>query len=117
MTEQEILNEVAKIDGWQKLTAENDPFWIMWQKDNKPSSRISTEELPNYLTNGDEIRRVIAEQSDVVQDIIASYLFVLLALDLRQPTAKPSEIIACIIKAIPRQLCEALLRALGKWKI
>ena len=62
-----------------------------------------SKQLPNYLTNGDEIRRLIGKQHDNV-------------LNLRIENILKGEL-QCdrLFLATPEQLAEALLNATGNW--
>ena len=105
MTPQEITIAVAELDGWN--------HWFNgWNKSYENiEPLILTEQLPPYLTSRDAIVPVIEKQDEATRWRFIHYL-------LKIPTGgyinyKDVEL---ALLAPVSHLCEALLRATGKWK-
>lgn len=113
MNPAEQIKALAELDGW-KLTQKTIPVWEITQYDgsgewtNKEVALYENdgatkkfERLPQYLTSYDAIIPLIQKQDIDVR----------LAVQISTSTDT-----GCFIDATPAQLCEALLRATGKWK-
>lgn len=112
MNTTEQIKALAELDGW-KLTQKTIPVWEITQYDgsgewtNKEVALYENdgatkkfERLPNYLTSYDAIIPLIQKQPFEIRNTIAN----------SGPGGRLS------FMSIPAQLCEALLRATGKWK-
>lgn len=101
MDYQEQLNEIAKLDGWEERNEpEGSTNPTCWYKngDRYPSGK---DWRPPYLKSRDAIVPVIEKQPMETWGEIQRLLHI------------EREF---IYLATPHQLCEALLRATGKWK-
>lgn len=112
MTPEQINRLCAELDGLKAV--EEDDLWSLKYADGRyaqyPRGGISEEHCwrvccPDYTTSYDAIIPLIQKQ----QGYIAADLFMWLN---DQPHIEYPE----PLYATPRQLCEALLRALGKWE-
>jgi hypothetical protein len=111
MKNQDIIKTIARLDGWINLThlIDRTDIWT------HPRTNIHchTGEF-NYLKSRDAILPVIEKQPKLVQINI-----VILLKDIVCRGADcPPELVVNILMvlATASQLCEALLRATGKWK-
>ena len=101
MTDAEIIKVVAELDGkrtWVTIDAMDHPvpkpYW--WQH----------PDCDKYLTSYDAIVPVIEKQDEWAQRHFIEAL---------QDTTEEISVIKLFL-ATPRQLCEALLKSVGKWK-
>ena len=106
MTTQEIIKACAELDGWRRGTfkdlgyATDTVIWI------SPDGN-GYEQLPHYTTSYDAIIPLIQKQEYAIRaDIFESF-----ACDTSW-----TEHALMMLGSTPLQLCEALLRATGKWK-
>jgi len=90
MTPQDQIKALAELAGWPEL---------LFGPVNNVVRRPKTDWMicPRYLTSYDAIIPLIQKQSPETVNAVVEYF--------------PS-----LINATPAQLCEALLRATGKWK-
>jgi hypothetical protein len=107
MTNTDITKAVAELDGWKKTegnTLYKNGVWII----------PDAEQFPKYLTSRDAIIPVIEKQDDTTQLKFMYHLRQIVAHDL---LCEPKEVDTCdLVLSFATQLCEALLRATGKWK-
>lgn len=103
MTEQDQIKALAELDGWVD-TAQNGYVEHLAYRWNLVGTTIYKPEPPPYLTSYDAIIPLIQKQSEDMVEIVHYELLRLLATHY------------LILLATPAQLCEALLRATGKWK-
>lgn len=107
MTDQDQIKALAELDGWQRCT---------WYDGYNTDGNGNTTWRKAYVRTGEEIK-----YADEFPNYLASY-DAIIPLIQKQPT----EIKMCIFSTIcaenwiafnftPTQLCEALLRATGKW--
>ena len=109
MTRNKIITEISKVDGWKWHKGSELRFGppIKGEKIIKRGWHLGKrvrETLPAYLTDRNAVVMVINKQDKMVQFAIDNLIHE--KLYPKQPT----------ICATERQLCEALLRVLGKWK-
>lgn len=95
------IKAIAELDGFETLGVGPD-----YQTHFKNGEEYKTAELPAYHTSRDAVVPVIEKQSRLIQDAVVDELH-------RIPAGK------CPYAefATPSQLCEALLRATGKWVV
>lgn len=129
MNPTEQIKALAELDGW-KLTQKTIPVWETTQYDgsgewiNKEVALYENdgatkkfERLPNYLTNYDAIIPLIQKQKDNDRLEVGIQLAIMRRKLFGYPTQDNVERwIIVALTATPAQLCEALLRATGKWK-
>jgi hypothetical protein len=115
MTDEQIIRAVAELDGW---------YWCEENHQSNISKEFSLEKkewhnkdktewldyfrLPKYLTSYDAIIPVVQRQIPDIQYQMPQYLPC-------SSCGSFSQIAMRLINCTPRQLCEALLRATGKW--
>ena len=117
MKDQDIIKAIAELDGWLRNTAldyvcltcpgNETVKRIMWSKGQKSCCE---DDFERYLTSRDAIIPVIEKQPRNIKQSFIAYLWDTLSGD-DVPNIRYCEAIC----ATPRQLCEALLRANGKW--
>lgn len=115
MTDTEIIKAVAELDGGTNFR-QSTP-WECWDEPPRIREVCSRDgkviEVPNYLTSRDAIIPVIEKQKNNIKIVFSVALSeVTNALDCETLAEEQLR----MILATPRQLCEALLRATGKWK-
>lgn len=105
MSESEQIKALAELDGWtyRKSTSPYQPDgW--WSPDNRGPFREREMAYDNgfykAITSYDAIMPVIQKQTDDIKTDIVEYLY---EMGDRQ------------LDRTPAQLCEALLRSVGKW--
>src|ERR1017187_9642349 len=106
MKDQDIIKVIAELDGFRDFKIKVKPaityYWAY------QSGALNWEILPDYLISRDAIVPVIEKQHIGIKKRIVINLSMKLA-------AHPDR--DCnLLLATPAQLCEALLRATGKWK-
>lgn len=112
MNQNEIINEVAKLDGMDLLNEQQ------IEEKLKKDQRIWQYEIPNYLESREAVILVIEKQSDEIRE----YIWFLISNDYMRILVSPKdtirvEHIASIIrKCTALSLCIALLKATHKWK-
>lgn len=96
MKPEDQIKALAELDGWNHITDQQGGHW--WARNGEPAVRIY--DLPPYLTSYDAIIPLIQrlDSGDAVRN----------ALRRKMNNYYP-------FSATPAQLCEALLRATGKW--
>jgi hypothetical protein len=126
MTDNEQIIEVAKLDGWEFYPSKDNQYSgnaepEYWKHEEQSSGvPIDETELPLYLTSHDAIVPVIEKW--INNNIERTTLFIdalcWVVVAQRPPLASPPSynFIWLLLRATPRQLCEALLRATNKWK-
>ena len=100
MTKQQKLIALAKLDGFEII---NERYGMLGK---------ACLDYPNYLTNGDEIRRLIGKVLDT--DLKQKFLIALKSI-LHIPCGAFAHEWFLIVTATPEQLAEALLKATGNW--
>lgn len=118
MTDQEIIIEVAKLDGWIYHPAQD-----VYQKEFSDRTRhVSTplveKHLGSYLTSRDAIIPVIEKQGLGIKYTLGWKLSEELNFD-EESLSDVDNLgyrFTDILCATPRQLCIALLKASGNWK-
>jgi len=117
MTNEQKLIELAHLDGWifEPLSVK-DSFGVhyheFWRREHE--TRV---QLPNYLANGDEIRRLIGKQSWKVQcEVAIQYRIACQKATTACPTMNNLEgWMVWIMLAPATPLVNALLKATGNW--
>lgn len=108
MTDQEIIKAVAELDGWSFVTSRDVQGKAMpeyWENENDERPVIYEQRhLPHYLTSRDAILSLIEKKDYFLKRDIF--------LELKRITHASF----LVFLATARQLCEALLRATGKWQ-
>lgn len=99
MTPQDQIKALAELDGWTLQEFKTHPAWNIW---HKGEDQRSNETLPHYLTSYDAIIPLVQKQDHETRRKIGSC-----------PHGTTGMI---SIMMTPHQLCEALLKAVGKWK-
>lgn len=95
MTTNEIISEIAKLDGWNpKPEAKAEFNDVAWGFPAEKPKWWYPHQLPPYLTSYDAILLVIQ----------------------KQPMDTIAKIIPMTFRTTPAQIAEALLRASDKWK-
>jgi hypothetical protein len=106
MTNEQIIKACAELDGWKDVDINklHKPWLVLGDRPTFYGGEIKSYTVdmlvPSYLTSYDAIIPLIQKQSDEIRG------------------KAWGEIISINPKAFdesPRQLCEALLRATGKW--
>lgn len=115
MTDEQINRACAELDGfkpitkmikeWDVIDYNGNGEWVekpreMFERDG---ASVFPEFLPNYITSYDAILPLIQKQNPVCRHTVCIQF------------ADTYLQIKGIIGATPTQLCEALLRAVGKW--
>jgi len=122
MNEQEIIKAIAELDGWTNIPMFGGSGF--WYQNFSELTRDSAEhgtlkgahaeyQLPPYLTSRDAIVPVIEKQEYNIQLRFARALAKICDADRWH---EKENYAMQILKSIPCQLCEALLRATGRWK-
>ena len=112
MKDQDQIVALAELDGWTGVNhctcAEN-------KMRGRPSGvDFGFSHLPDYLTSYDDILPLIQKQQNIVVEQVICHCLDLVG---HEPETK-----VCVMDLIglfrvrPAQLCEALLKATGKWK-
>lgn len=118
MNNQEIIKAVADLDGWvfkgftTRIGYPNKSKTGFAQPKAAGEQRIRPYELPDYLNSRDAIVPVIEKCCSGTTTTWFAFSEGLVKMG-RPYIIEP---FVGFIKATPRQLCEALLRATGKWK-
>lgn len=97
MTKQEQIKALAELDG---IEIDISPYNWRWRYKDCSWNAF---DLPDYLTSYDAIIPLIQKQNDF--DLIDLEMWI-----------EDQNKLGLVIYATPAQLCEALLRATGKWK-
>lgn len=97
MKDQDQIKAIAELDGWHTTTHNT----LVCGRCVDIRNQANWHEAPPYLTSRDAIVPVIEKQSDTIQLKIYNYL---------------DRVAKWTFLATAPQLCEALLRATGKWK-
>lgn len=124
MTQEQIKRACAELDGfkpvtkmikeWDVIDYNGNGEWVekpreMFERDG---ASVFPEFLPNYTTSYDAILPLLQKWFD--EDITNG---IRLADSIRKMTGIVGSISPIrVLHLTPRQLCEALLRALGKWE-
>lgn len=125
MSEQEILIEVAKIDGW-KLIQKDVQVWACTDYDGSGEYQNKTvpmyendgafkklENLPRYTTSHDAILPVVGRQ-DMTTEFTKKFMDHL-NLEIKWSPSRDLNMLL-MLTATPLQLCTALLKAKGVWR-
>jgi|ERR1035437_5005054 hypothetical protein len=105
--------EIAKLDGWTLFDSGKDSFGVWCEAHaTREHEGILQDKLPLYLTSYDALVPVIKRQ---IEDGAVNQLDFALQLNAILPDGEIARYPLTIF-ATPSQLCEALLRAAGKWK-
>ncbi len=120
MTDQELIIEVAKLDGWEQRECFEQSFsdpmgqvsvGLRWCRGSTIARR-----LPDYLESRDAIVPVIEKQGPIARvqliDFLCEYKFEHYDGGDQMSQSDAAELII----STPRQLCIALLKATGKYK-
>lgn len=111
MKEQSQIIAIAELDGW-KLN----PFGGMYPPNLQPETNLNQQfKIPNYLHSRDAIVPVIEKW---ITDEQSKWRFITKIADItgldRLDSGEYHEVFYLLLVS-PSQLCEALLRATGKW--
>ena len=104
MTPEDQIKAIAELDGWTDVK-----FYVLGHKPDGITALARSRsadyrcDLPDYLTSRDAIVPVIEKQSEGIQWSVFAKMAEIV------DSEKPAYL------ATPSQLCEALLRATGKW--
>lgn len=121
MTEQDQIKALAELDGWHQQEVFESSFadstkqvsaGLRW---TRMDSLRFERKLPDYLTSYDAIIPLIQKQLDTVFNCFLDNLCIIKNSDDAEMDGSYSEL-RMMWMATPTQLCEALLRATGKWK-
>jgi len=113
MNPNDKIKAVAELDGWKIIPPPSEA----WSDPSlKPPKKTAWFEngwddplyLPAYLTSRDAIVPVIERQDDFAKIQTANYLY-----QVCRQIHDDKDV--CFMLATPAQLCEALLRAAGRW--
>jgi len=113
MKDQDQIKAIAELDGW-KQTEQDRQSLIAWSE-VYGEHYIDDEEyhgVPPYLSSRDAIVPVIEKQGHETKIDVINKLAEMLGIDSDWSEQGAS---LAILEASPSQLCEALLRATGKW--
>ena len=112
MKNEDIIKAIAELDGWKssKFGTEESPVWYQTTDDGM------VYELPPYLTSRDAIVPVLRKQPRFQNGKPFQLLIVRHLETIVERDGKFLEREFNALVATPRQLCEALLCATGKWK-
>jgi hypothetical protein len=123
MTDDQIIIEVAKLDGWLDVKEYTYKYDYMGETGELKQLQGRSEAnlghlvgLPKYLESRDAIVPVIEKQSKKVRVLIARALSEIVLGRSRTWVTWLEDDIADLFLATPRQLCIALLKACGKWR-
>lgn len=108
MTDNEIIEEIARLDGWNNGSFEEGAAFLWLRGDER------TVVLPDYLGNRDAILSVIQKQSKTTQ--INVVISVWQASCINHDDSWTTEDIVDIIFCTPKEYCVALLKVKRKWK-
>lgn len=112
MTTPEIIKAVAELDGWnstQYLVDSKETVSFEERLENEPGF------VPDYLHSYDAIIPVIEKQFCGDESGEAEFIH-WLSVAINSGFIKSKLISFSLLVATPLQLCEALLRSVGKWK-
>jgi len=118
MTDQDQIVALAELDGLEPtfVTGTND---IVYWNDPKENARLITwRELPNWLNSRDAIVPLIEKFVNTNTDYL-KHSFILHLAKIACGKCEWYDAVKDAIKFVlptPKQLCEAILRATGKWK-
>lgn len=111
MTDNEIIIECAKLDGWK--TTRNPKVMAKMEGDViKLEAHVGGETLRSYLHSRDAIVPVIEKQSFSPEQWQAFSSCISSCLN----SIEPWRLVQWVLFSTPRQLCIALLKATGKWR-
>lgn len=112
MNPTEQIKALAELDGWTELFCEQDRTLWGFRNGRKYSERTPDA---NYLTSYDAIIPLIQKQPAGVMIDFTYHLWRIIERDAKRNYNRQYDAWRLVI-ATPAQLCEALLRATGKWK-
>ena len=108
MNEQDQIEAIAEFDGWKGII--QDPIDGHRTGYREPDNCYKNEHIPDYLHSRDAIVPVIEKQSIPIRQAIT--WTVKRHFGSEEITWQDWE----YLTLTPQQLCEALLRSVGKWK-
>lgn len=109
MSEQDQIKALATIDGWRQHPKYED---VLINSSDTREAHVLSDTLRQYLTSYDAIIPLIQKQGSETLFAMYSWLRSNAFVEAGNPSYLPVLIIAF---SLPAQLCEALLRATGKW--
>lgn len=120
MKEQDQIKAIAELDGWTPYSPGDFNPTPRWEHKLIVGKVVQTSNLPDYLQSYDAIIPVIEKQYSNIQRILIFELQIGLHNFWKhagKDTTQFDEIswMVAILQATPQQLCEALLRATGRW--
>lgn len=114
MNEDDQIKAIAELDGWKP----NGLGGKDTLHDPKGCTCFDGKGcyIPNYLTSRDAIIPVIEKQSFVMKTQVVDFLCELMLEEYDGSDYVRQSDVPLLLCATPSQLCQALLRATGKWK-
>lgn len=104
MKPEQQLKALAELDGLNECVGMDDAGPVQWKDDF-----AHVVELPNYLASYDAIIPLIQKQPEKIKRLLIQHLT-----DYETNSGNSCEFVSWYDYS-PGQLCEALLRATGKW--
>ncbi len=122
MTQEQINRKCAELDGfksvikmvkeWDVIDYNGNGEWVETPREmfERDGASVFPKSLPNYTTSYDAILPLIQKQTEKVQWNVFNHIVA------NGPKHFTLDNTLKLIRATPLQLCEALLRATGKWE-
>jgi len=111
MTDQRIIEEIAKLEGWKFETNQASKIRFSLHENQNTFDKG----IPDYLNSHDACQRVIDGMSEHHSLHLAYHLRKMLTWSTAQYYTSDIQI-GLVLKATPRQKCEAILKAYDKWE-
>ena len=119
MTDKEIIEEIGPLDGWTKCAC-NDPECGVWYSPTSTSDEPSLGIESDYLNDRNAIIPLIEKEilrGEMEIEFSRHLHLVIFKFELNSINQLAlADALRMFLYATPRQLCEALLRVLNKWK-
>lgn len=106
MTDEQIVEAMAGVEGWVWLRKSGSAYRSVWR--NPAGAIVAGDLLPDYPNDHNACQRVIDELSDDEAD---SYIESVFGATFDYDRDRSN-----LAKATPRQKCEAILKAKGLWQ-
>jgi len=116
MTDQKIIKEMARLEGFNRVNDSSmGTVYFRGDAHHCDQNAFSLESLPDYLDSHDACQRVIDGMSEHHSLHLAYHLRKMLTWSTAQYYTSDIQI-GLVLKATPRQKCEAILKAYDKWE-
>ena len=114
MSDDRIIEEMARLEGFNRVNdSAMGTVYFRGDAHHCDQNAFSLESLPDYPNSHDACQSIIDGMND---QSLHHYISLLADITNGNEDAWSVESIMATAKATPRQKCEAILRARGKWK-